>query len=122
MLDDDEGQGAAEPAVIKFHQQFNEKQFAQIYAESSDKMKEAASEKELVDLLEAVHRKLGTVKDAKSTSWYVNTTPLGTMVTLTYEIEFSQDAKGTEQFIYEVSGETATLVNYNINSPQLVTR
>jgi hypothetical protein len=115
------GKNAAEPAVAKFHQQFNDKQFAAMYAESSQKMKDAATEQELTELLDAVHRKLGAVKDSKSTGWHVNTTTDGTFVTVTYDTTFT-DGAGSEQFIFEMDGDKATLVNYHINSKELITK
>jgi hypothetical protein len=115
------GKGAAEPAVAKFHQQFSDKQFTQIYAESSNKFKSATTEQELVDLLDAIHRKLGTVKDAKSTSWKVNSTTDGTFVYMTYDTEFTE-GKGDEQFVFEMDGDKAILAGYHINSNALITK
>jgi hypothetical protein len=46
---------------------------------------------------------------------------MGTMVVLAYETEFTE-GKATEQFIYHVSGENASLYRYDIMSPLLVTR
>jgi hypothetical protein len=115
------GKGAAEAAVATFHQQFNDKQFTQIYAESNDKFKGATTEQELVELLDAVHRKLGTVKDAKSTGWRVNSTTDGTFVYATYDTEFTE-AKGDEQFIFQMDGDKAILAGYHINSNALITK
>ena len=115
------GKGAAEPAVAKFHQQFNDKQFTQIYAESSSKLKEITTEQELIELFDAIHRKLGTVKDAKATGWNVNSTPGGTFVNMTYDTEFT-DGKGAEQFVFEMDGDKAILVSYHINSKELITK
>jgi hypothetical protein len=110
---------AIEPAVEKFHTQFNAKQFAEIYNESGDDMKRAASEKDLTDLLDAVYRKLGTVQKSTISNWNVNTGPLSSTVTSVYETEFS-DGKGTEQFVFSVKGETVKLLGYHINSADLI--
>jgi hypothetical protein len=110
---------AAEPAVEKFHTQFNTKEFADIYEHSGDMMKDAATQKELTDLLDAVYRKLGTYQSSKSVSWHVNSGPLTSLVTLVYDTQFS-DGKGTEQFVISVKGEDAKLEGYNINSVDLI--
>ena len=111
----------AEPAVEKFHTQFNAKQFSEIYNGSGDSMKGATTEKQLTDLLDGVYRKLGTYKNSTATSWHVNTTPSSTMVTLSYDTEFS-DGKASETFVVSVSGDTAKLEGYNINSNDLITK
>lgn len=80
-----------------------------------------ASEADFVSLLEALRRKLGTVKQAEQAGWHVNATPIGTMVTLGYNVEFSE-GKGTEQFVFRISGDKAMLYNYNVNSPLLITK
>ena len=111
----------AEPAVEKFHQQFKAGDFAQIYADAGDQMKAAATEKQLTDLLDAVHRKLGTYQSSNAVSWNVQAGPLTSMVSLVYETQFS-DGKATEQFVISVRGDTAKLEGYNINSPDLITK
>ena len=72
-------------------------------------------------MFEAVRRKLGTVKNSKETGWHVNATTGGAMVSLAYEVEFSE-GKGTEQFVFTVTGDKALLFNYNVNSPLLITK
>ena len=46
---------------------------------------------------------------------------MSTMVTLSYDTEFS-DGKASETFIVSVSGDTAKLEGYNINSADLITK
>src|SRR5436190_17810237 len=112
---------AAEPAVEKFHTQFNAKQFSEIYNDAGEQFKGATTEKQMVDLLDAVYRKLGTCQKSTATNWHVNSGPLTSLVTLTYETEFS-DAKGTEEFVVSVSGATVKLEGYHINSADLITK
>ena len=115
------GKGIAEAAVVKFHNQFNAGQYHEIYEQADQALKKSASEDEFVALLEAVHRKLGTVKEAHSVGWGVNATPTGTMATLSYDIDFSE-GKGNEQFVFHISGDKAALYHYNVNSPLLITK
>ena len=115
------GKGIAEAAVVKFHDQFNAEQFHEIYEQTDDGFKKSVSEDDFVALLGAVHRKLGTVKQAHSAGWGVNATPTGTMATLTYDVDFSE-GKGGEQFVFHISGDKAALYHYNVNSPLLITK
>jgi hypothetical protein len=111
----------AEAAVGHFHDQFNAGQFREIYSQTDDGFKKGANEEEFVSVLEAVRRKLGTVQHSNQAGWGVNATPSGTMASLTYEVEFSE-GKGTEKFVFYVSGDRATLYHYTINSPLLITK
>jgi hypothetical protein len=111
----------AQKAVDTFHDQLNAGQFQEIYAQSGDEFKKAISEADAIALFEAVHRKLGMVKQATETSWRVGTAPLGTMTIVAYDVEFSE-GKGTEQFAFQMKDNKALLVNYNVNSPLLITK
>ena len=115
------GKGFAESAVAQFHNQYNSGQFHEIYSQADEEFKKSASEAKFVELLEALRRKLGTVKQSNQAGWHVNATPMGTMVTLGYEVEFSE-GKGSEQFVFRVSGDKALLYGYNVNSPLLITK
>ena len=108
-------------AVIKFHDQFNADQYHEIYVQSDEGFQKAASEADAIALFQAIRRKLGTVKNATQAGWNVNVTPMGTIVSLGYETEFSE-GKGTESFVFRVSGDKALLFNYNVNSPLLITK
>jgi hypothetical protein len=108
-------------AVEKFHNQLNAGQFHEIYVESDEGFRKAATERDAVALFDAVRRNLGTVQDAKQTGWHVNRTGNGTVITLGYDVQFSE-GKAVEQFVFRFSGDKATLFNYNINSPLLVTK
>ena len=115
------GKGMAEAAVAQFHNQYNAGQFQEIYAQADEEFKKSASEADFVSLLEALRRKLGTVGKAEQAGWNVHATPMGTMVALGYNVEFSE-GKGAEQFVFRVSGDKAMLYNYNVNSPLLITK
>jgi hypothetical protein len=116
------GRKAGEAGVEKFHKQFGDGQYSQIYSEANQKFKDVTSDAELNELLGAVHDKLGTVTKSTQTSWNVNATTGGTTVSLTYDVEYSKDAKGTEDFVFFVENDKASLLSFNIKSPQLVTR
>jgi hypothetical protein len=113
--------GTAQKAVETFHGQFNQERYHDIFAEAGEEFKKVTSEEELATFLSAVHRKLGKVKSSDPMGWHVNYTPSGTVVTLGYNSEFDE-GKATEQFIWRVSGDKATLLRYDINSPTLITK
>lgn len=115
------GKGIAEAAVTQFHNRYNAGQFHEIYTETDEGFKKATSEVDLVALLEALRRKLGAVTQSKQGGWGVKATATGTMVTLGYDVDFSE-GKGTEQFVFHVSGAKAMLFNYHVNSPLLITK
>jgi len=111
----------AESAVVQFHNQYSSAQFHEIYNQADKGFRKSADEAKFVEYAEAVRRKLGTVRQASQTSWHVNSTTDGTVVTLSYDTEFSE-GKGTEQFAFHIVGDKALLYGYNVNSPLLVTR
>lgn len=115
------GKELADPAVERFHAQFNSGQYNEIYNAADDEFKKNVTPEQWSELMDAVHRKLGTVVKANTTGWHVNTTPSGTVATVSCDVEFS-DAKGTEEFVFNISGNDAKLYHYNINSPELITR
>jgi hypothetical protein len=115
------GKAAAESAVTRFHQQLNGEQYDEIYAQSDEKFRGAVKDADSKALFEAVHRKLGNVKNATPSGWRINAATGGTFVSLTYSTEFTE-GNGEEQFVFLISGARASLVNYNINSPLLITK
>lgn len=115
------GKGLGESAVTQFHNQYNSGQFHDIYNQADEGFRKSGNEASLVEYLEALKRKLGTVKQANETGWHVNATPGSTMVTLGYDVEFTE-GKGTEQFVFRVNGDKALLYSYNVNSRLLITR
>ena len=111
----------AENEVPRFHEALDSSQFEFLYNNGSENLKKAATMKEFVSLLEAVYRKLGNVSSSNKKTWNVNYHTSGTFVTLTYDTVFTQ-GKGTEQFVYKLSGKEAQLVGYHINSNDLISR
>lgn len=115
------GKQLAESGVAQFHDRFNAGDFHEIYSESDVAFQKWGDEAKVTEFLSAVHRKLGTVNDAHQTGWRVNATTDGTVVSLGYEVDFSE-GKGTEEFAFLVKGDKALLYHYNVNSPLLITR
>jgi hypothetical protein len=109
----------AEEAVARFHTMLDAAQFAAIYADAADELKKVTTQDKLTALLEAVHRKLGTVKSSMRQTWNVNYHTSGTFITLTYATSY-EGGDASEQFIYRLQGADARLAGYHINSEALV--
>jgi hypothetical protein len=107
-------------AVTTFHQQYNQQQFAAIYAGSDAALKEASPEPDFTRFIAAVRRKLGAERTAKRTGWNVQAATGGSFVTLTYDTQFEK-GDAAETFRLRISGGKAQIMGYNITSPALVT-
>jgi hypothetical protein len=111
----------AEAAVTQFHVQLDAGNFDQIYAQSDAAMKNASSQEKFVALLDAIHRKLGVVKNATRQSFFMNYGTSGKTLRLTYATQYDAD-NATEEFIFRVNGNDVSLAGYHINSEALVTK
>jgi len=115
------GGPAAESAwqgVAELRTRYEASSYREIYAASAPEFQRGASEDEFVRFMEAVKRKLGSVKSSKSRGWNVFFGTGGSRVTLTYDTEF-ENGKGAEQFVWLVDGDPK-LLGYNINSRDLI--
>ena len=113
------GKKAAEQSVADFHAMYNDGKIAEIYAAGHSKLKAASKEKEFVEFVGAVQRKLGKVTQTSGAGFNVRTFNLTTTVVLTQSTTFEQGT-GTETFTFEMNGEKAVLLGYNINSKDLI--
>jgi hypothetical protein len=112
----------AKQSVGMFHAQIDTEQYAAVYAACDEKFHQATSESDFVNLLGAVHRKLGTVQQSNlrntGIAWFSGQ---GATVTLVYDTKFS-DGTAIEKFVWHIKDENASLYTYNINSNELVTK
>ena len=109
----------AEAAVSRFHTEFNQKRYAQIYADSSEEMKGATTEEALTGLLVQVQNKLGRYESSNRTGWRVN---YGTAASTQLVLE-TKFAKGsaTETFLITGTDGAPQIAGYHINSDALFT-
>jgi hypothetical protein len=110
---------AVRSRISHFRDQMAARQFSQIYDETSDDLKKSTTEKQMVDLLAAMERKLGAPKDTQDNGWKVDFRSSGTVVTLSLKTQFERGS-GIETFTYRFSGSEALLLGYNINSSDLI--
>ena len=108
-------------AVDRFHAQLETERYAEVYVEADEEFKKAGSEEELVRLLKSVNEKLGKVRVAHLSGYRVIVNPKGTYVMLSYDTEFTT-GRATEQFTWHIMDGVAALLNYNINSPNMVNK
>ena len=111
---------AVTKAIGGFHSELNAGNFDQIYEDSASDWKQASPKDDTIKLFTSIHNKLGGFISATQTGWHVNYGTAGTIVTIVDDSKF-QKAQGVETFTYRVSGSTAQLVGYNINSRALLT-
>ena len=86
---------------------------------ADSKFKSGTSEKEWSDLMGAVQRKLGKVTSTSNAGFNVRTFNLTTTVVLQQKTTFEQGS-GNETFTFEMNGDKAVLVGYNIASKDLI--
>lgn len=112
----------AESSVGMFHAQLDTEQYVSIYAAADEKFHAATSEGDFVKLLQAVHTKLGSVRESSlrntGVAWFAGQ---GATVTLVYDTKFS-DGTGMEQFVWHIKDDQPSLYSYRINSNDLITK
>lgn len=84
------GKKAAEESVAGFHRLYNEGKLKEIYDSSHSQLKAATPEKEFLDFMDAVHRKLGKVTQTANAGFNVGTFNFKTRVVLTQNTTFEQ--------------------------------
>lgn len=112
---------SADAAVTHFHAQLNAGNFDQIYADSDNLMKNATSREKFVNLLSAVHRKLGSAKSTDRKGFFINYGNQGETIRLTYSTQYEVDTAG-EEFVFHRNGKEMLLAGYHINSDALITQ
>ena len=115
------GKSVAEPQIAAFHQNLDARRFEEIYSAASPEFRRAAPKEKVFALFSAIGEKLGKVQAASTTSWNVRTFNFVTTVVLVEGTRFEHGA-GTETFTFRVDGDKASLVGYNINSLDMLTR
>lgn len=110
----------AQNSVGVFHAQLDTEQYNSIYAAADERFRQASTEADFLNLVQAIHIKLGTVQEStlrnSGIAWHTGT---GTTVTLLYYTRFS-GGTGTEEFVWHIQENQATLYGYHINSTDLI--
>lgn len=109
------GSKLAEGAVRRFHDQLNAGQFERICQEADEAFSEGPRHDQLIETLQAVHRKLGDAIDEKRGNINVNVNTQGTFVTVEFFTLFATD-QAHETFTWRKSGNALKLYGYNVQS------
>jgi hypothetical protein len=115
------GKAASETAINHFHQLYSDGRLDDIWKEAHAKFRSASTKDKFDEFMGAVQRKLGKVQSTSNAGWRVNTFNLTTTVLMTQKTVF-EHGEGTESFTFEMDGDRAVLVGYNIQSMDLITK
>jgi hypothetical protein len=113
------GKKAGEQSVADFHRLYDDGKFAEIYASGHARFKSVTTEKQFLEFMGAVQRKLGKITQTSNAGFNVGTFNFTTTVVLKQDTTFEK-GKGTEAFTFQMQGDKAVLVGYNINSQDLI--
>ena len=114
-----QGRGLANAAVNHFHEQLNAEEYEEICRESDAGFTGAQNHDELIQFLQAVHKKLGNAGNATLASIRVDTNTHGTFTTTWYNTPFANGA-AVETFTWVKSSGALKLYAYHIESRALV--
>ena len=113
------GKKAAEQAIADFHALYNDGKTSEIYAAGDSKFKGATPEKEFVQFMGAIQRKLGKVTQTSNAGFNIRTFNFVTTVVMTQNTTFEKGT-GSETFTFQMAKDKAILVGYHINSKDLI--
>lgn len=112
------GTEASEKAVGRFHQQFNDGKFDEIYNDGSKEFKSAVQKSNWTSMLSHVSSRLGKMKSKNQSAWNVKTADIGVVVELNYDTEF-ENGSGKEKFTFVIVNDEAKLLGYEVESEKL---
>lgn len=115
------GKVKATASIAHFHEQYNGGKLDAIWDEAHAKFRSASTKEKYDVFLQAVQRKLGKVTSTTNVNWNVGTFNLKTTVRMAQKTVFEK-GEGVESFTFEIDGENAVLVGYNIQSMDLITK
>ena len=106
----------AESAIDRFHQLFNNQEFAAIYENADAVFKQTGSEPQFTDFLRPYRSRLGAFERVPEPGqWLVNWSTSGTYITITEDSLFSQGT-ARETFVWRIDSSGCALVRYVISN------
>lgn len=116
-----QGQKFADAAVQEFHQQLNAEQYEEIYRNSDEGFRVGLSHDELINFLQAVHRKLGDAGQTSQVSMRAESNTRGTFIIAWYSTAFAS-GKAKEAFTWTKRNGGPKLSQYHIESMAFFTK
>jgi hypothetical protein len=110
-----------EKAVANFHALYNQGKFEDIWKDADPGFQTPTTKLKYEDLMQAMQRKLGQVLSTSNISWRVQSFNMKTSVLLSQTTTF-EHGQGTEAIIFALNGTNAMLVQYNIQSVDMMTK
>jgi hypothetical protein len=110
----------ADTAVERFHAALDQGQWQAIWNTTAPQFRQQTRQADFERILQAVHRKLGKVKQSKQVGWNANAGTSQSSVTVTMATDFERGS-GTEQFIYvKAADQSLELAGYDIQSKEMM--
>ncbi len=110
-----EGLKSADKAVAKFHEQFNKKEFEEIYDKSSIEFKGVFNKEKVIKDLENIRENLGKVESTVRRGWAVEKNSIRLETTANFETKFERGS-GKERFVFSIIDDKVELMNYEFDS------
>ena len=104
-----------------FHRQLDKADYDAIWRDTSQDMRATGSKQRFVEMLTAIHTKLGKVKKSEQTGWRTNIDTSGSFAELTMQTTFEKGT-GAEHFVFRNTDAGQKLAGYHINSTDMTLR
>ena len=114
-----ESLGAAEKAVVVFHEQYNAGSFGEMYDAGGDDLRAAETRDDFMTTMASLRTKLGSMGESRRTGFNARVGSDGTFVEVEHVTEF-ENGTGTEEFRWEISGGEARLRGYSVDARALL--
>lgn len=114
-----EGRNLSAQAVHHFHEQLNAGDYSGMWERADEGFRTSGKMQDFLDLIAAIHRKLGNASSESLDNINVSVTTSGTYITAVYSTQF-ESGPGTETFVWKRDGTQLKLFRYNINSKALI--
>ncbi|MDN3645138.1 DUF4019 domain-containing protein [Pontixanthobacter aestiaquae] len=110
-------EGQTEVRNFQFH--YDAREFEDIWARSSSKMKKAIKKEDFLDLLANIRRILGKNVESTQSGWKLEKVPQGNFLVITMQTQFERGT-GVEIFTLERVGDIIKVAGYHVDSPDMM--
>lgn len=107
----------AEAEVERFHQRWNANEFQAVFDDAHANFRAAQPAETMLGILQGVKRHYGQLQSAKRKSWGFHSDNGVTKIDLAYDSAYDRGA-AVEEFVFQMTGDKALLLSYDIASPE----